>query len=209
MGKKSKTKGNGFELDIAKQLADHFLPGVSRKDQHNLIHRTPMSGGHVERGDLIIKPPVLEHFRWFIECRNRETWTWKQVWEQGADSVIMTWFREDAHDKCHPYDNLISNKRHPLLVFTKNFRRVYFAAWEHDVRINTGIHWGCEERDLYYALEDVFAPTPVMRVALDTGDRKGYVIISEFDRLLSLHPAGGLQDFCEQLGATYETSNSS
>lgn len=125
----SKPKGNSYENVIATKIRKHFVPAeVEGKTAHNLVHRTPMSGGHVEKGDIIIKPPILKWFPWFIECRNRESWSWKNVMEKGSESTIGKWFWEDAVEKCHAYDHDASYPRYPLLVFTKNFGKNYFCA---------------------------------------------------------------------------------
>lgn len=125
----SKPKGNSYENVIATKIRKHFVPAeFDDKTAHNLVHRTPMSGGHVEKGDIIIKPPILKWFPWFIECRNRESWSWKNVMEKGRESTIGTWFWEDAVEKCHAYDHDASYPRYPLLVFTKNFGKNYFCA---------------------------------------------------------------------------------
>ena len=130
----SKHKGNDWENKIAKIIRAKFIPPeFDAKTAHSLVHRTPMSGGHVERGDLIIKPPVWKHFPWFLELRNRQSWSWKNVMEKGVDSVIGKWFQEDAIDKCHPYDNDASYPRRPLLMFTRNQEKVYICARSRDL----------------------------------------------------------------------------
>jgi hypothetical protein len=135
----SKKKGNAWENKIATVVRNHFVPqDYDAKTAHSLVHRTPMSGGHVEKGDLIIKPPIWKHFPWFIECRNRESWSWKNVMEKGEGSVIGKWFLEDAIDKCHPYDNDAVYARYPLLLFTKNHQKVYFCADIEDLDVVIG-----------------------------------------------------------------------
>ena len=183
MGKKSKTKGSGFERDIAKAIIKKFVPHLEAKEAYNLVHRTPLSGGHVERGDLICKPPILKYFPWFVECRNREVWTWKQIWEQGQDSVVLRWFYEDAIEKCHPYDHNDSPTHHrwPLLLFTKNFRKVYAVVTERDAET-----WFADDLEEGYSLQDVLG-CPVMRVYIDKPLFKGYVVIADFDSFLALH----------------------
>jgi len=187
MGKKSKTKGNSYELKIAKAIIDRFIPCVDPTQARQLVHRTPMSGGHVERGDLICKTPILKYFPWFVECRNRENWTWKQIWEQGDDSMVIgTWFVEDAHEKCHPYDHSedTANHRYPMLLFTQNFRKSYFAVAEHDL-YDVFPEWQDQGR----SISDMLSPTPIMRVYVDKQAFEGYVVIGDFDKLLALHPA--------------------
>ena len=123
--KGSKQKGNSFENQISKLIRAKFIPdGVDSKVAYNLIHRTSMSGGRTERGDIVIQPPVLTYFPFFIECRNRQQWTWAQVWKNPVDSVIGRWYFEDAVGKCHPFAG--KYERFPLLVFTRNFHPNYF-----------------------------------------------------------------------------------
>ncbi len=133
----SKPKGNSYENKIATTIRRKFVPSeFGGKIAHNLVHRTPMSGGHVEKGDIIVKPPILKWFPWFIECRNRESWSWKNVMEKGQDSLIGKWYREDAVQKCHAYDHNAYNTeyyRFPLLLFTQNFGKNYFCAEEEDI----------------------------------------------------------------------------
>lgn len=125
----SKKKGNAWENEIAKMLRIKFIPPVvDPKIAHNLIHRTPLSGGHTERGDIIIKPPIWKQFPWFLECRNRESWSWKNLWEKGMNSVLGKWFLEDAEEICHPYDNNAKYPRVPMLLFTRKFEDIYFMV---------------------------------------------------------------------------------
>lgn len=175
----SKPKGNAYENKIAKEIREHFLPSpffdnLTDKQKHALLHRTPMSGGHVERGDLIIKPPIWESFPWFIECRNRESWSWKGIMERGEHSLILKWYMEDARDKCHPYDNNHMYRRLPLLLFTCNQQKTYFCAAEVDIYdVLPHIE---HEGDLHFEL----GPTLVT-----VGNR---FVIGLFDRFLSTHP---------------------
>lgn len=130
----SKPKGNNYENEIAKQIRAKFVPKeFDAKTGHELVHRTPMSGGHVERGDILCKPPVWQSFPWFVECRNRQSWSFKNIMEKCDDSVIMQWFLEDAVEKCHAYDNNHLYGRMPLLIFTQKYHKDYFCAWEGDL----------------------------------------------------------------------------
>jgi hypothetical protein len=132
--KGSKPKGNKYENDIAVKIRERFVPKQFDNGQaYKLVHRTPRSGAGVERGDVILKPPVWVWFPWFFECRNRESWNWTQVMKQGKDSVIGKWFMEDAVEKCHPYDENSDYPRSPMLVFTRNFDQDYFMVWASDL----------------------------------------------------------------------------
>jgi hypothetical protein len=203
MGKKSKVKGSSFENSIATIIRKKFLYGLDAKTTYNLVHRTPLSGGHVERGDIILKPPVLKYFPWFIECRNRESWDWKHIWEKGDRSIILEWFLEDADLKCHPYDNNSSptHARRPLLLFTKNFHQVYFAVWESDLAAVLG--------DMFKVWQK--GETTRMLVYVDRPGFKGRVIIGDFEEFLSYHCEGELtqvhREVAEYLGRDYEPEN--
>lgn len=175
----SKLKGNAWENKIAKEVRTYFLPDpffshLDAKVKHSLLHRTPLSGGHVEKGDLIIKPPLWSVFPWFVECRNRESWSWKNILEKGFDSLILTWYREDARDKCHPYDNNCIYFRYPLLLFTCNQQKTYFCA---------------DEADIYSVLghitnrEDLFLDLGPTLVSVESR-----FVIGLFDNLLAAHP---------------------
>lgn len=122
--KASKPKGNAYENVIAKAIRSHFIPeAVSSTVAYNLVHRTPQSGGSTERGDIIVQPPLLEYFPYFFECRNRESWSWSQIFKNPFESVIGKWYLQDAVGKCHPYNGVYERK--PLLVFTKNYELSY------------------------------------------------------------------------------------
>lgn len=147
----SKKKGNAWENKIAKQIRTHFVPDeFDAKTGHNLVHRTPLSGGHVEKGDLIVKPPIWKYFPWFIECRNRESWSFKNIFEKGWDSVIGKWFIEDAVEKCHPYDNNAKYPRLPLLLFTRNQHQTYYCTWQTCINVRSHnlspMNWGVQMR---------------------------------------------------------------
>lgn len=176
----SKQKGNSWENHIAKVLRGKFIPPeVDAKLAHNLIHRTPMSGGHVEKGDLIIKPPIWKQFPWFIECRNRQVWNWKQIMEQGQGSVIGTWFWEDAVEKCHPYDENGAYPRRPLLLFTKNYESVYFMAYASDIEevLNVG----------FSDLPNVFGSYMIVDVSNSPVVEESIAVIGDFNIFLTLH----------------------
>lgn len=177
----SKQKGNAWENTIAKQIRAKFIPAeFDAKTAHNLVHRTPMSGGHVEKGDLIIKPPIWYDFPWFIECRNRQSWSWKNVMERPDDSVIVRWFIEDAFDKCHPYDNDSSYIRFPLLLFTRNQEKTYFCMdYTHIPRL------GLVRLDEVF---EVFRPCVVIDYPrLDDRLLDTTLVIGSFDTFLSCH----------------------
>jgi hypothetical protein len=201
----SKKKGNAWENKIAKQIREYFVSDkYDAKIAHNLVHRTPLSGGHVERGDLIIKPPIWRAFPWFVECRNRESWSWKNVWEKGEESLILKWFLEDAVEKCHPYDNDSSYPRRPLLLFTKNQQQTYFCAWLSSLRfvLNPVIENSLAEVFIPYMLVD----NPM----LPNSERPPYdmAVLGLFDPFLSVHSTKDVdKDIDEYLGVNDVFSN--
>ena len=178
----SKQKGNAWENKIAKEIRAMFIPpSFDAKTAHSLVHRTPMSGGHVEKGDLIVKPPIWKFFPWFIECRNRQSWSFKNIMEKPDDSIIMKWFMEDAVEKCHPYDNHIKYPRIPLLLFTRNQHKTYFCTWE------SNLHWIFR----HHIVVDVFRP--LIHVWRPT-DGQGHMhhetaVIGVWDNFLAYHAA--------------------
>jgi hypothetical protein len=177
MGVKGKPKGNNYENTIAKEIRATFLPeDFDPVLAHNLIHRTPQSGGGPERGDIIIKPPIWEFFPWFIECRNRQSWSFKNIWEKHTDSIIMKWFFEDAVAKCHPYDTDSRYPRAPLLVFTRNQHKNYFCAWASDLNLYLYVD--------YMDIEGTFRPCMMVQTKKEAGD---IAVIGRFDTFLELH----------------------
>lgn len=123
--KGSKRKGNKYENDISKIIRKYLIPkGIDPKIAYNLLHRTGMSGARTERGDMIIQPPLLEFFPYFMECRNRESWDWLQVAKNASGCILARWYWHDAVDKCHKFAG--KHHRWPMLVFTKNQHPNYF-----------------------------------------------------------------------------------
>lgn len=140
--KRSKPKGNDYENVVSKYIRTHLLPSYvfyegEKEEQarrlkvaYNLCQRTGMSGGRTERGDIIVKSPIVERFPYFFECRNRESWSWENIFKKTDESVIIQWFLKDAVGKCHPAEGV--HERLPILVFTKNFDHDYVAMWKED-----------------------------------------------------------------------------
>jgi hypothetical protein len=182
--KGSKGKGNKYENEIAIKIRTLIPDIVSDETKYSVVHRTPRSGAGVERGDVIVKPPVWRWFPWFFECRNREAWNWTQVMKQGMDSVIGKWFIEDAVGKCHPYDGNSEYPRNPMLVFTRNFDQDYFMAWASDILCYTcGYPHRPHVVDIF---EDFTSP-----VFIYEGNRLGdnldcVAVIASFDELLKI-----------------------
>ena len=83
LGKRSKTKGNNFEREVAKKFKDHY---------EEELMRTPQSGGFAKksakaddfRGDIV---PVDDsvNLQVHIECKNAKTWS-LPAWFNQAES---------------------------------------------------------------------------------------------------------------------------
>lgn len=211
--KGSKPKGNKYENDIAIKIRQLIPYGVNDEAAYSLVHRTPRSGAGVERGDVIVKPPVWKWFPWFFECRNRESWNWTQVMRQGIDSVIGQWFLEDAVGKCHPYDGNSDYPRNPMLVFTRNFDQDYFMAYAEDIlRYTCGYATHVDVRDIFETL------TAPVFMFTDKGNRfkgdgvEGLAVIGSFDELLSatqVYEREIIEDINKYLGDTDGNEESS
>jgi len=170
VGRGSKQKGNSFENQISKKIREYFIPDVNKKTAYNLVHRTGMSGGRTERGDLIVQPPLLGYFPWFVEARNRQSWSWENILKKGMDSVILKWFIEDAVDKCHPYAGRAENERWPLLIFTKNQDQWYTCCYQEHLECILGVEY----------LDTLDTPWYYTR-------KKEDIVIISFETFINLH----------------------
>ena len=126
VGRASKRKGNTFERKIANIIREVL---DAPKDR---VQRTPLSGGMYEKGDLIVKEPYTEKFPWYVECKNRESWTWPQLIKKPTDNPVFQWF-EKTLEECHPYDGRIPRK--PLLIFTKNRSPICVMLRKEDINL--------------------------------------------------------------------------
>jgi hypothetical protein len=142
MGKKSKTKGAGYELKIAKFLSSWWGGNFSRVPASGGLH-----WGSDQRvaGDIV--PPPEADFPFVIECKKREEWTmdhilldigqpkewWQQVVEDGRrinKTPLLIFSRNRAKDFVMiPYDkwmwerlNVIANDVMRTRVTIKNIR---------------------------------------------------------------------------------------
>lgn len=107
MGKASKTKGNSYELKIAKMLTDWWGGGN--------FSRVPASGGlhwaddQRVAGDII--PPPKADFPFVIECKKREEWT--------IEHILL-----DIGQPREWWNQVVTDARRvklvPLLMFSRN-----------------------------------------------------------------------------------------
>lgn len=109
MGKKSKVKGSGYELKIAKALSAWW---------GHEFHRTPQSGGlrwnddNNVAGDIVT--PLEANFPFIVECKKREEWTLENLFLNNKD--IKYWWEQVVQD-CERVG------RTPILIFSRNRAR--------------------------------------------------------------------------------------
>lgn len=116
-----KAKGNRFELTVAKMLSEW---------SGKTFHRTPQSGAlHWDNDKRVVSdivPPQDMGFPFSIECKSQEvSWDFDQF-ITGTSNIWKFW-----NQCCR---DAMSEKMEPLLVFTKNYRKIY--AMIHRVAYN-------------------------------------------------------------------------
>lgn len=117
-GKRAKSKGRGFENDIAKLLT---------KWSGHKFQRVPLSGGwdkKIVSGDVFcaaeykrnsgqnVKVPLS------IECKNQEGWTISQLFQISEKCPLRLWWDQSVNDSK-------KIKKLPALVFTRNYQPVF------------------------------------------------------------------------------------
>jgi hypothetical protein len=106
MGKKSKTKGAGYELKVAKFLSSWWGGNFSRVPASGGLH-----WGSDQRvaGDIV--PPPEADFPFVIECKKREEWT--------MDHVLL-----DIGQPKDWWEQVVEDGRRinktPMLIFSRN-----------------------------------------------------------------------------------------
>lgn len=108
IGKKSKSKGQRGERQVAKLLSE--ATGLE-------FSRTPLSGGWASartrdqvnaHGDLVCSDP---DFPWSVEVKNCEGWSFEQ---------LLTAPKSQLHEYWHQTVTQTPEGKRPLLVFTRN-----------------------------------------------------------------------------------------
>lgn len=106
-GKKSRDKGNRFELKIANDLT-RIVEGLE-------FRRAPLSGGWADSphvaGDVICINPGPTSFPFCIECKNEEGWKLESLFTDKHAWFDAWW--EQVVDECPEGFT-------PILVFTRN-----------------------------------------------------------------------------------------
>jgi hypothetical protein len=110
MGQYSKSKGSSFERLVAKMIAKAFDVPVKE------CYRTPMSGGHYIKGDIVLSPALQVQFPFTIECKHTKSWSLSHLIPLSA--LMKSWLAqafEQAKDEGH----------NPLLIIRGNHTPVY------------------------------------------------------------------------------------
>jgi hypothetical protein len=157
-----KQKGNGFERLVARTLTE-WAGGLK-------FERVPQSGGlHWQEdnnvsGDIV--PPFNIGFPGSIECKKVET-DWEIDKLLTGTSDIWKWWEQCLRDsKEH-------GSKFPLLVFTKNRRKIYIALEESLFELLKE-KFGQESSDFYLL--------PHIRVNINKGKK---IVVVDFDLFLS------------------------
>jgi len=111
-GKGSKAKGSNFERDISKTLTKWWT-GLGFKGE---FYRTPTSGGlrWKAREDTVGDLCAPEDFAFTIECKCREDWDFKDIFNWTPDGLIAKWWKQSC-------DEALRANKMPLLVIKKNY----------------------------------------------------------------------------------------
>jgi hypothetical protein len=113
-GKKvnGKRKGNSFELQIAKEIAETI--GV---EYGKMVRRTPGSGSLLCRADLWVHSSVRHNFPWYLELKKRQTIRLEHLLKPNND--LVKWYRESKEKlKIDPeYEQMTTPT---ALLFAKN-----------------------------------------------------------------------------------------
>ena len=110
MGRKSRTKGHGFERQVRNILQDAW---------EMRLERTPMSGGWGKMktgGDILGN----DDFPLYIECRKQEGWKLDQLFK--GKGVLWDWW-EEVKEKSK------SEERTPIVVFSRNHAPIYVMCY--------------------------------------------------------------------------------
>lgn len=122
----SSLKFKRHERTIAKILGDWFC------GDKQALRRTPVSGGWPKKdacGDIIPATSEGKRFPFIVECKNRESWSFTDIWNKNCD--FIKWFEEIddiLQNRLEDESNLDGVDRHrqqKLLVFTRNRDKNY------------------------------------------------------------------------------------
>lgn len=118
IGKKSKRKGNAFELLATKLILAAAGEGYSKED----CYRTPASGGHRFAGanDHVISDRLREVFPFGVECKNEKTFRVQHFFDLTAQ---LTGWHEQVLAAVARGGKLLK----PLLVLKQERGNIYVA----------------------------------------------------------------------------------
>ena len=107
-----KKKGNKFELDVAKKIAETIGESYGTK-----VRRTPGSGSLLCRADLWIHESIRYKFSWFMELKKRENIRLEHLFK--PKNYIVGWYKESKEKlQVDPEYNPMTTPT--ALLFAKN-----------------------------------------------------------------------------------------
>ena len=113
----AKSKGTGFELLVAKQIAK-----VLDIDQQRYLPRAPESGARVQwKGDIVATDKLASIWPFLIECKKQEGWNFESLLRNGRTNIIAEWYIKACEQAKESYDKT------PLLIFSKNYQPWWVA----------------------------------------------------------------------------------
>ena len=110
MGRYSRDKGNAFERRIAKMIREAL--NISERE----CHRTPRSGGHYVKGDLVLDPSQRERFPFIVECKHSKRWTLSHILP--VSGLMQQWLRQT-------YAQAAEMEGRPLLIIMGDRTPIY------------------------------------------------------------------------------------
>jgi hypothetical protein len=136
-GKSSKTKGRGFESEVARLFTNWA---------GSQFRRVPLSGGWqggVVTGDIFLVAEYLAscafggprpRFPFSLECKKQESWDFAQLFKGDTNCPLFTWWEQTKRGA------KVTGKL-PALVFTRNYLPIFVMVdCSTVVRINELVH---------------------------------------------------------------------
>lgn len=108
MGRLSKQKGSSFERSVATALRKRLK--LRARD----LYRTPLSGGHHEKGDIIVAAEHRRKFPWCVECKHAKLFHIEAAFKKTEG--VMAFLKQAAEQ---------TEGRPPLLVARGNNTETY------------------------------------------------------------------------------------
>ena len=144
----AKSKGTGFELLVAKQIAK-----VLDIDQQRYLPRAPESGARIQwKGDIVATDKLASIWPFLIECKKQEGWNFESLLRNCQTNIIAEWYIKACEQAKESYDKT------PLLIFSRNFQPWWVAFPLH---IYNG--WNKPLPEFYIHFAMVMGGEPIIR----------------------------------------------